>query len=227
VTYLLVGLAAGLAATPHCLGMCGGFALHIGRSARPRQALVRGFAFLLGKSFTYAFLGALVGAFGIWIVRGGWVPEARLVLGYVAVVVTIALGVLMLEVVPPLRWPRVDWPGVEILGEQSCKLMRSPSLLAPFVFGLAVGYLPCPLTALLLVSAAGEQSVSAGVLLLGGAGLGTIPGLAIASVAGSAVSGRWRQVGTRVLGGVVIALGALMLLRRMGVLPGAHGGSCH
>jgi sulfite exporter TauE/SafE len=77
---------------------------------------------------------------------------------------------------------------------------------------------------LLLVSAAGESSVSAGMLLLGGAGLGTIPGLLATGAAGALIRGRWRAVGTKALGGVVIVLGLVMLLRRLGVIP---GGACH
>jgi len=224
LSYLLIGLAAGLAATPHCLGMCGGFALHIGKGVPPPCALVRGFAFLLGKAFSYAFLGALVGAFGLWLVRSGWLPGARHVLAYAAGAVTVLLGVLMLEVMPPFPWPRVDWPGAGFAQQQSANLMRTPSLVSHFVFGLAVGYLPCPLTAMLLVAAAGEHSVRAGILLLAGAGVGTMPGLAAISLAGSAVTGRWRRIGTRLLGILVILLGCALILRRAGVLPGGHMG---
>jgi sulfite exporter TauE/SafE len=224
VEHLLVGLLAGLAATPHCLGMCGGFALHLARDDRRRAALLRVFVFLVGKAFTYVFLGALVGALGVWVVQSGWVPGARKVLVVAAAVATIVLGVLMLDLPLRVRLPALRAPGTPFLEEHASGLLANRSLLGTFVFGLAVGYLPCPLTMLLLISAAGESSVSAGMLLLGGAGLGTIPGLLATGAAGALIRGRWRAVGTKALGGVVIVLGLVMLLRRLGVIP---GGACH
>ena len=55
-----IGIAAGLAATPHCAGMCGGFPLHLARATEGRP-WVRQLLFLVGKTFTYSFLGALAG----------------------------------------------------------------------------------------------------------------------------------------------------------------------
>ncbi|MBM3473773.1 MAG: sulfite exporter TauE/SafE family protein [Armatimonadetes bacterium] len=225
--HLLVGVLAGLAATPHCVGMCGGFSLHLALGERRRTAFVRLFLFLLGKAFTYAFLGALVGAFGLWVVESSGLPGARRTLVLLAAVLTIVLGILMLEL--PLRFglPAAPRPGAVLIEEHGGKLLRSSSLVGAFVFGLAIGYLPCPLTALLLVTAAGEHSVGAGMMLLGGAGLGTMPGLFATGLLGSVIRGKWRAVGTKVLGGLVIILGLLMLLRRLGLIPGAQGGACH
>jgi sulfite exporter TauE/SafE len=225
--HLLIGVLAGLAATPHCVGMCGGFSLHLARDANRQVVATRLFLFLLGKAFTYLFLGALVGAFGLWIVQAGSVPGARKALVLVAALVTILLGILMLELPLRPKLPAIRWPGSGLLEEHSAGLLRGGSLLGTFVFGLAVGYLPCPLTALLLVAAAGEHSVTAGMAMLGGAGIGTMPGLVLTGFAGSLIRGRWRAVGTKVLGSLVILFGVLMLLRRLGVIPGAHGGARH
>ena len=223
----VVGLLAGLAASPHCLGMCGGFALHLAQGASPRAGLARQFAFLLGKAFTYAFLGALVGACGLWIVQSGWMPGARQVLPYAAAGVTILLGLTMLELPLRPKLPAVRWPGASLVEEHCARMLPARSLLGSFVFGLAVGFLPCPATTLLLVRAAGEHSVLAGVALLGGVGLGTMPGLLAAGLVGGAVQAKWRSVGTKALGALIILLGLLLLFRRLGLIPGGHIGSCH
>jgi sulfite exporter TauE/SafE len=78
-----------------------------------------------------------------------------------------------------------------------------------------------------MLRAVAEQSVAGGLLLLGGAGVGTMPGLLAAGLAGSAIRARWQVVGTKVLGGLVILLGLAMLLRRLGLLPGGDPGACH
>ena len=155
---------------------------HLSRGERLRTTLIRQCLFLLGKTFTYTFIGALVGALGLWIVRSGWIPGIRTVLVYAAATVTILLGILMLELPIRLQRPMIRWPGAELLQTQAFSVLSKPGALTSFVLGLAVGYLPCPLTGLLAVAAAGEHSVVKGMALLGGAGLGTIPGLLAVSV---------------------------------------------
>lgn len=170
--------------------MCGGFALHLARGKDPRRAISHACLFLLGKAFTYAFIGALVGALGLYVVQSGWVPGARKALVYVAAIVTILLGILMLELPIKLKLPAVRWPGASLLEEHCPSLLRSSSSVSAFVLGLAVGYLPCPLTALLAVAAAGEHSVLTGMAMLGGAGIDTMPGLLAVGIF-SRVSPRW------------------------------------
>ena len=228
MTYLWIGFIAGLAATPHCVGMCGGFALHLGRGPQGRVGAARMVAFLAGKMFTYIFLGALVGALGAWVVGTGWLPDARHNLVYGAAGLTMLFGVLMLDIIPTQWFAR--WASAALTAPLratikplesgiGCIIANKAAILPTFILGLGVGFLPCPLTTALLMSAAGEQSVPAGMLLLGGAGLGTVPGLCLAGLLGSAASAKWRSIGTRALGIVVIALGVAMILRRSGVLP--------
>ena len=111
--------------------------------------------------------------------------------------------------------------GAERGGAARTRWSLPPATTAGSVgLGVFAGLLPCPLTVALLVSAAGAGSVTAGMLLLAGAGVGTVPGLALAGAAGALMGGRGRAVGLRGLGAVVVALGALMILRRVGVVPG-------
>ena len=228
MTYLWIGFIAGLAATPHCIGMCGGFALHLGRGPQDRVGAARMVAFLAGKMFTYVFLGALVGALGAWVVGAGWLPEARRHLVYVAAGLTIAFGVVMLDVIPTRWFPRwasaASQAPLQVVAKPlesafGCIIANNAAILPTFLLGLGIGFLPCPLTTVLLLSAAAGSSVPAGMLLLAGAGLGTIPGLSLAGLVGSVASARWRAVGTRALGVVVIAIGVAMILRHSGVIP--------
>ena len=57
----LTGLVAGFLNTPHCLGMCGGFPLHLAKSSKKGKATLRQVLFVTGKTFTYVFLGAMAG----------------------------------------------------------------------------------------------------------------------------------------------------------------------
>jgi sulfite exporter TauE/SafE len=53
---------AGLAASWHCIGMCGGFACALSGGRRGAQALQRQLLYNAGRVTTYCFLGALAGA---------------------------------------------------------------------------------------------------------------------------------------------------------------------
>ena len=224
--HFLLGLLAGLAATPHCLGMCGGFALHLSRAPSRAALWWRHGLFHLSKTLTYACLGALVGALGVWVISAGGVPEARSWLPYVAGGLTVVFGAVMLgggRTYPALADSGTPpgAGGAERGGAARTRWSLPPATTAGSVgLGVFAGLLPCPLTVALLVSAAGAGSVTAGMLLLAGAGVGTVPGLALAGAAGALMGGRGRAVGLRGLGAVVVALGALMILRRVGVVPG-------
>jgi len=63
MNYIWIGLAGGALAFAHCLGMCGGFALHFSRGDKRRSVLGRQLLWHSGKTFSYVFLGALA-AFG-------------------------------------------------------------------------------------------------------------------------------------------------------------------
>ena len=58
IGFLSAAFVAGLVGSPHCVGMCGGFAVLCGE--RVSDTLL----WHLGRMTTYALLGALAGAFG-------------------------------------------------------------------------------------------------------------------------------------------------------------------
>jgi sulfite exporter TauE/SafE len=229
MVYFLFGLLAALAATPHCVGMCGGFALHLSRAPRTREILARQALFFAAKTTVYVFLGALVGALGLAVVGLHRTPQLGSYLAYAAGGITILLGLGML-----IPWrgrvPAVSgFPLLPAGGGSGCaatagggpvglaslgsRLMASSGAAGTLTLGLFAGFLPCPLTTTLLVVAAGYHSVLAGILLLLGAGVGTLPGLLGASWLGGAAANRFPRLGLRALGVVVILLGLALILR--------------
>ncbi len=75
----------GLAGSGHCVGMCGGFALAIGRGAPGAGSLTaRHAAYTAGKALTYVFLAVLLAAgFGL-VGRTGWLSLTQMVLSIAA-----------------------------------------------------------------------------------------------------------------------------------------------
>ena len=227
--YLWLGLVAGLASSPHCIGMCGAFPLHLSASAGPHQEggsvrRRRGHGgqallpYLLGKTVSYAFLGALAGLLGQSVFRSGSGARWQNAFSYLLGGVMLAAGIAMLGLLPRVRPPAALnrlWRAVEPLYQA---LLRAPGTGAALVLGAATGFLPCPATFALCAAAAATHSVSSGMALLAGLGLGTAPALLAVGFSGIAGGGRLRQLGLRGIGFVVILIGLTTVVRPTGLL---------
>jgi len=176
------GLALGLAASLHCVGMCGGIAAMTLLPAGRTVSLPRAFATVhAGRISAYALLGATAGGLGT-IVVGGLDP---------------ALGHRL------LRWAAavsLGWIGLSTAG-----LMPGPAVLArfapacrpggfgfgrsAFLAGLGWGLMPCAMVYGALLYAMFTGSALSGALVMAGFGIGTLPGLAGASAFFSALRG--------------------------------------
>jgi sulfite exporter TauE/SafE len=156
-------LVAGLMGSPHCVGMCGGFA---GACSATRGGAA---AWSLGRLLTYGALGAAGGAAGGLIPGPPWLASA--VAAVLLVVFALHLGGF--APAPSLKLP---W-----LSKKAADLLRRGGPFAGFGFGALTGLLPCGLlyTALALPVAAGGPLEGAAVM--GAFWLGTVPALSFAS----------------------------------------------
>ena len=230
MTELWIGLGAGvmtgLAATPHCAGMCGVFPLHLARVAGGRP-VARQLLYLLGKSFSYAFLGALAGAFGQLVIKSGWLVSSRHLLAYALGGMMVVFGLMMLGLFPGRRIKQLEATDGGLLGSLYGNVFRSPSLSGSFVLGLATGFLPCPITMVALAGAAATHSAVGGIAVLVGLGVGSAPVLLGIGLSGTLVDARIRRIGLRGAGALVVVFGLFTLLRTAGVVKGLlpHPGS--
>ncbi len=198
---------AGLVGSPHCVGMCGGFALACG--GRGRDAI----PWHLGRLFTYALLGAVAGGLGAAVPGPGWVGAV------VSTALILWFAAALAGVVPE---PKVVLPG---LGRLASGLATRTGAPARFAFGAANGLLPCGLVyaALSVPVAAGDPLV--GALAMVAFGAGTVPALtALVTGAGRISLNSLRA--RRVLAVGVLAAGLWSVGARQGLLPGGgHGHS--
>jgi hypothetical protein len=213
----LTGLVAGIAATPHCLGMCGGFPLYLASSPRTRLTLLRQILFVTAKTFTYVFLGALAAAFGKVVLKDTPLLSLATLLKFAIGFLTVILGLAMLGVrIPIRRHPHAEM-GADLVSSSLRRLFSSASPAAPFVIGLFAGFIPCPvpmgLLAGLLAAPTGSHSIPHGIALMAGLGLGTSPGLLTAGVLGAGIERKFVRVGMKAVGVVVLAIGLLSLGR--------------
>lgn len=201
-------VVAGLAGSPHCVGMCGGFAAACGRRV-PEAA-----AWHAGRITTYAALGALAASVG------GILPGPRWLPGAVAAVLLVWFAGVFAGVIPDWR-PRI--PG---LSSAAGALMQRRGTGARYLLGLATGLLPCGLvyTALAVPVALGEPAL--GALAMASFGLGTVPILAALAAGAQRVvtAGLWPR---RLLALVILAAGLWSIALRTargpaGAPPAAH-----
>ena len=82
--YVWLALIGGAAAFPHCLGMCGGLAIHLAGGMDRKGVLLRQLLWHAGRIVTYVFLGALAGYFGAVVVSLARWPWTKALPGYVS-----------------------------------------------------------------------------------------------------------------------------------------------
>ena len=157
-----------LAASFHCVGMCGGIAgMHgawIG-SARGRAAHL--FLYHGGRIGTYLCIGALFGALGTLLLG------AQRLLSLVTGIVIIWISLAALSFLPVKTPPFLEQAFVSLFGW----LKGRRGWTASLCFGIFHGLLPCSLVYAFAAKAASTGSVSAGVLTMISFGLGTVPAL--------------------------------------------------
>jgi len=208
MTGLLAAAAiAGLVGSPHCIGMCGGFAILCG-SRIPDTAIWH-----TGRITSYAGLGALAGAFGSLVPGPSWA----------AAVVSLALMVWFSAALAGfVAEPRLVIPGLKKLGS---RMAGDPGLLARYSFGLVNGLLPCGLVYAALAVPVAAGSPGWGALAMVAFGLGTIPSLSVIALGIRRVAARDIRIRRAVAAGVLIA-GLWSIGLRQGILgslgPHAH-----
>jgi sulfite exporter TauE/SafE len=220
---LWVAAALTFAASAHCLGMCGGLMVTVAARGK-RPGALRDFLLLqLGKGTTYAFLGALAGLFGAALTGWAAFVWSTRILTIVAALAMASAGMMLLGLRPgsPRAWGATLAP---LWSRLFGPLLEARPAGFPLVIGLAMGFFPCPLVYAGLAAAAVTSSPALGALTLAGVALGSIPALALASLATSFAAGTgrsaWRGGLTRAAGALLIVMAAVTLSR---AVPGGHG----
>jgi len=208
---LWVVFGIGLLGSAHCLGMCGGFVLALGQGEERSGRLQRHFVlYFLGKTVTYAFLGAVVGA-------GGAVLSAVLfgmqnVLSIVLGLFLIGIGLGLIGVLSRLKGLS-SIGGGKLLSKGLAFFLKKKRPSGSFGLGLVNGLLPCGLVYAILARAAAAGSTLEGVLTMAVFGFATIPALYLLGMTGVLMRPVWRSRLNLASGVLVLLLGVMTVLR--------------
>jgi sulfite exporter TauE/SafE len=232
-----VGLAGGFG---HCIAMCGPMtaASAIASSAAaggvaPSHARGRGrpgaialwqLAYHGGRLLTYACIGAILGAVGsVWAVRGVLGPLQRWMwLAVGVLMIVMGLAVVGVPVLARLGRAVEGGAGLATSGWYSRAFgwLTSRGPWAAIPLGMLNGLLPCGFLMSVEASALAVGSPVLGAATMLAFGLGTVPALAGFGAASGLIGAQARAWLLYIGGAVVVALGALYVVRALSVLGG-------
>jgi sulfite exporter TauE/SafE len=219
MTYAVI-FVGGLAASLHCIGMCGGFPLALA-GAPGDSPLRRQLLYNLGRVNTLVAIGALSGALGAALVASGPVWALERGLAVVAGVFMILIGLEMLGVLGRLTAGGAALAQATV-GRLLGGVIRSPSPLAPLALGVFNAFLPCQLIYAFAARAASTASVGEGMLTMLAFGLGTVPAMLGVGTVPALLGARTRVRLATVAGLLVVGFGVATLLRGFDSLAHRH-----
>ncbi len=212
---LAAAVLLGLAASGHCLAMCGGISAALGiatakrADGRPRPLLL--VAYQLGRAGSYALaglllaggMGALVGVLDVEMVRRSLraLSAAALLLGAL-----VAFGRLR---EPDAGLGQRLWRSIAPLGRRLLPVTNLPRAIA---FGMLWGWMPCGFVYTVLLIATVQADALRGALTMAAFGLGTLPSMLLAAFGAQRFAGITARPGARRLAGVILLASAALTL---------------
>jgi protein SCO1/2 len=237
---LLLIFSASAMGSFHCAAMCGGFSLSLVRPGQRGASLARMLVYHAGKLFTYVFIGLIAGTAGAALLDHPAIRGLQVAFSTVAGALIVVVGLQTLGLVPGQnivnRLAARLWLG-PLLGPIFKTFRQQTSLGGAFFIGLFNGFLPCGLVYSFALAGAGAGSPIAAMFTMLAFGLGTVPMLSAIGWGGKTLAG-WqalRPALTRAAGVLVVALGAITVLRGAPLVPtfaatplgAAHAGHDH
>lgn len=171
--HLWIGFAGGILAFAHCLGMCGGFVVHLSQEKNRQKMVAAQLLWQAGKLSTYMFLGALTGyAGGFWQILFLDNVLLQNLLSYAAGAVILLMGLSLLGLFP-VRPSKPGGAAESLLAALGRRLFTASTPGAALYMGMATGFLPCPIVLAFLAYSLQSGSVLKGMATMGALSLGT------------------------------------------------------
>lgn len=212
---LLAALLLGLAASGHCLVMCGGISAALGiatarrADGRPRPWLLIGYQIGRAASYTLAglllggALGALIGVLDIESVRRALrvLAAAALLLGAL-----VAFGRVR---DPGFGIGHKLWQRIAPLGRRLLPVTSLPRALA---FGMVWGFMPCGFVYTVLIISALQGDALHGAMTMAAFGIGTLPSMTLAAFGAQRFAGFSARPAARRIAGFALLASAVLTL---------------
>ena len=211
---LVSAFILGLLGSFHCLGMCGpiAFMLPVDRSNTFKK-ITQIAIYHFGRLLAYSIIGLVFGLIGKSLYIFGFQQQ-----------LTIIIGVLMILVVliPQQTFNKYNFsrPVYRLISKVKSALgsaMKKKTMDTFLTIGFLNGFLPCGLVYMALFAAIAGGNALNGILYMAVFGLGTIPLMTTAIYFSQFLKGKARQRIQKAIPVFVILIGALFILRGLGL----------
>lgn len=209
---LYTALAIGLIGSFHCIGMCGpiAVALPLGNHSFGDRAL-GGLLYNLGRTITYAMMGAIFGLLGKGIEMAGFQQWASILMGVVMIMSVFFPYIFKSQ----FNTESLGHGNTRRLVNQLKAMFSNHAKHNLLLIGLLNGLLPCGLVYVAIAGAINTNNVVAGVFFMIAFGLGTIPLLLSVSQLGNIIGHAMKRKLARVVPVFIVLLGIIFILRGM------------
>ena len=202
----------GILGSFHCVGMCGPIALTLPVQHLQGWSRVAGILlYNIGRMFTYALLGFLLGWIGSQFVFFGWQQSFSIIIGSLFVVIFILA--LFKKRIMKNSFVTAYWN--KFIVNTLALLFRKKGLTTLLFIGILNGLLPCGMVYMAVAGAAATGHAWSGAFFMAAFGFGTLPAMMTMSFAGNLFSIRFRQQIRNATPYVVGIMGLVFILRGM------------
>jgi sulfite exporter TauE/SafE len=208
--YLWTAFTIGLIGSLHCLGMCGPIAMALPYQAKSKWlTAINIMQYHLGRVITYALLGGLIGLLG----RGLFLAGLQRSFSIAAGVLLLIMAVFSLKASSSLvSIPFVNRAFFWVKSAMG-RLLKNKSPSSILFIGMLNGLLPCGLVYMAIVGAVSTGDVFKGMGYMALFGMGTVPLVLLASVAGTFAGMRLRNTLRKLVPVFLVAFAALLIMR--------------
>ncbi|MCT7903727.1 Uncharacterized conserved protein [Candidatus Ornithobacterium hominis] len=211
-TLIIAAISLGLASSLHCVGMCGPIAFSLGLNQENAvKSLSKNLTYQTGRAITYLVLGLCIGVIGTGFTAAGIQSYISIFAGILMILMVFLPKNLEKHISPKF------WLG-KILIQLKSKLaqfLKRKSYLSFLVTGLLNGLLPCGAVYIALVAAIAAGSPLGSGLFMFLFGLGTMPLMFLAALAGSTIHQNFRLKIVKLLPYLTVLVGIIFILRGM------------
>lgn len=204
----------GLISSFHCIGMCGPIAmmLPVDRNNASKK-VTQIITYHLGRLTAYGSIGLLFGLLGRGFFLAGIQQQLSVFIG-----VAMILVILIPEkVFAKYNFSKPIFRVISKIKQTLGRHFKNKSYKSLFIIGLLNGFLPCGMVYVALFGAIAMQSASFGVFYMILFGLGTVPMMSSVVYVNSFLTIGVRNKIQKVIPYVGIVIGALFILRGLGL----------
>jgi hypothetical protein len=208
--FYYIALITGLVTSLHCIGMCGpiAVALPLGKKSWFHR-FAGSLTYNIGRTITYAILGALFGLLGQGIQMAGFHQWASIIIG-IAMILSVIFPALFKD---KRKIESLLFGYTGKLISKFRKLFAISSFPSLFLIGLLNGLLPCGPVYVAIAGALNTGGMLSGIIYMVIFGLGTIPVMLAIPILGNLIGTKIRKKFSWVLSAFIILLGILFILR--------------